>query len=128
MAVVPELAAVADDVLADAEGLSGAECARAEVTAQEPVQTVGDIASLEPSAPPQAWVPDSSLWTARLGEQPVEAEGSMATSPVVLAPPPPWTPGSATRRAPHRPERDRTPERRRRRPARSSWTPKPSGH
>jgi hypothetical protein len=55
------------------------------VTAQEPVQTVGDVAALEASALPQVWVPDSSLWTARLGEAPLDATGSMASSPVVLA-------------------------------------------
>lgn len=83
--VAPELAAVAEDVLADAAGLTRADCARAEVTAQEPVQTVGDIASLEPSAVPHVWVPDSSLWPSRLADEPVDAQGSMATSPVVLA-------------------------------------------
>jgi hypothetical protein len=88
--VAPELAGVAEDVLSGAEGLTGEDCARAEVSAQEPLQTVGDLSSLEPGALPHVWVPDSSLWTARLDRTtadapPVESAGSMATSPVVLA-------------------------------------------
>jgi hypothetical protein len=83
--VAPELAPVAEEVLNDADGVPAAECVRAEVTAQEPLHTVGDVASLEAAALPQVWVPDSSLWTARLGEVSVESAGSMASSPVVLA-------------------------------------------
>ncbi len=87
--VAPELAEVTEEVLSDAEGLTAADCARAEVSTQEPVQTVGDLAALEASALPQIWVPDSSAWTARLDPDStaaeVDAEGSMASSPVVLA-------------------------------------------
>ncbi|MGY1621414.1 VWA domain-containing protein [Geodermatophilus sp. SYSU D00965] len=85
VAVAPELASVADRVLADAEGVADGDCAGAQVTAQEPVQTLGDLSALEPADLPHVWVPDSSLWPARAGEVPLETAGSMATSPVVLA-------------------------------------------
>jgi hypothetical protein len=85
VAVAPELASVADRVLTAAEGLGDGDCAGVEVTAQEPVQTLGDLSALEPADLPHVWVPDSSLWPARAGEAPLETAGSMATSPVVLA-------------------------------------------
>ena len=46
VAVAPELAPVAEQVLGDAEGLRPEDCAAAEVTAQQPVQTVGDLGAL----------------------------------------------------------------------------------
>jgi Ca-activated chloride channel family protein len=55
------------------------------VTAQEPLQTVGDLGALDADALPAVWVPDSSLWAARAGEAPLASAGSMASSPVVLA-------------------------------------------
>ncbi len=82
--VAPELGAVAQDLLDQPQDLGGGTCAAAEVTVQEPVQTVGDLAALEGSALPQVWVPDSSLWTVRAGGTALDASGSMATSPVVL--------------------------------------------
>ena len=101
--VAPELGDVAQELLAEPQDLGGGACAAAEVTAQEPLQTVGDLGALEGSALPQVWVPDSSLWAVRAGEAPLDASGSMATSPVVLgtssaaadelgwsATPPPW--------------------------------------
>ncbi len=83
--MVPELLGVAEDVLAEPVELDGGVCAVAEVTAQEPLQTVGDLAALEAEALPDVWVPDSSLWVARAGDAPVEPVGSVASSPVVLA-------------------------------------------
>ncbi|MBB3083580.1 VWA domain-containing protein [Geodermatophilus sabuli] len=85
VAVAPELAPVAEQVLAGAEGLREQDCASAQVTAQEPLQTVGDLGALEAADLPHLWVPDSSLWPARAGEAPLETAGSVATSPVVLA-------------------------------------------
>jgi hypothetical protein len=85
VAVAPELESVAQGVLTDAEGLRDEDCAGAEVTAQEPVQTVGDLAALEAADLPHLWVPDSSLWAARAGEAPLETVGAVASSPVVLA-------------------------------------------
>jgi hypothetical protein len=82
--VAPELGAVAQQLLAEPQDLGGGTCAAAEVTAQEPLQTVGDLTALEGSAVPQVWVPDSSLWTVRAGDADLDASGSMASSPVVL--------------------------------------------
>ncbi|NEM05999.1 VWA domain-containing protein [Geodermatophilus normandii] len=102
--VAPELGDVAQELLAEPQDLGGGACATAEVTAQEPLQTVGDLGALEGSGLPQVWVPDSSLWAVRAGDAPLDASGSMATSPVVLGTssaaadelgwstsPPPWS-------------------------------------
>jgi von Willebrand factor type A domain len=85
VAAAPEIAAVVQGVLDGAEGLTAEDCARAEVTAQEPLQTVGDLQALEGDALPHVWVPDSSLWPLRAAETPLETAGSVASSPVVLA-------------------------------------------
>ena len=83
--VAPELGEIAEKTLADPIELDGGGCAVAEVTAQEPLQTVGDLTALGKGALPDVWVPDSSSWIARAGKAPLEAVGSMGTSPVVLA-------------------------------------------
>jgi hypothetical protein len=85
VAVTPDLAPVAQKLLAGTVRGSGGACARAQVTAQRPLQTVGNLGALEPSALPQVWVPDSSLWAARAGGAALKNAGSMAVSPVVLA-------------------------------------------
>jgi hypothetical protein len=84
VAVAPELASVAERVLAGAEGVGDGDCTGAEVTAQEPLQTLGDLSALEAADLPHVWVPDSSLWTARADGVPLQTAGTMATSPVVL--------------------------------------------
>jgi hypothetical protein len=83
--VAPELGELAGELLADPIELEGGVCAVPEVTTQEPLQTVGDLAALEAGALPDVWVPDSSLWVARAGDAPLEAVGAMGSSPVVLA-------------------------------------------
>ena len=83
--VAPELGGVAQKLLADPIRLADGSCAVADVTAQEPLQTVGDLGALDAGALPAVWVPDSSLWAARAGDAPVKADGSMGSSPVVLA-------------------------------------------
>jgi hypothetical protein len=83
--VAPELGALAEDRLSEPIPLDDGGCAVADVTAQEPLQTVGDLGALEEDALPDVWVPDSSLWPARVPEVPVEADGSLGSSPVVLA-------------------------------------------
>jgi hypothetical protein len=83
--VAPELGQLTEELLADPIELPGGVCAVAEVTAREPLQTIGDLAVLEAEALPDMWVPDSSLWLARAGDAPVEAVGSMVSSPVILA-------------------------------------------
>jgi Ca-activated chloride channel family protein len=83
--VAPELGELTEELLAKPITLDGGVCAVAEVTAQEPLQTVGDLGALDADALPAVWVPDSSLWAARAGEAPLASAGSMASSPVVLA-------------------------------------------
>ncbi|MFD2091560.1 substrate-binding domain-containing protein [Blastococcus deserti] len=83
--VAPELGELAEELLAAPVELDGGVCAVAEVSTQEPLQTVGDLAALEAGALPDVWVPDSSLWVARAADAPLESVGSLASSPVVLA-------------------------------------------
>jgi len=83
--VAPEVGALVEQLLAEPQELSGGACAVAEVTAEEPLQTLADLGALDAGALPQVWVPDSSLWAARAGDAGLEAAGSVATSPLVLA-------------------------------------------
>jgi hypothetical protein len=83
--VAPELEGLAQRALAEPIELEDGSCAKGDAVAQQPLQTVGDLGALEADALPDVWVPDSSLWVARAGDAPLEAVGSMATSPVVLA-------------------------------------------
>jgi hypothetical protein len=83
--VAPELAGVADELLGEPIVTDDGVCAAADVSAQEPLQTVGDLGALEEDALPEVWVPDSSLWTARASGTEFELVGSMGSSPVVLA-------------------------------------------
>lgn len=81
--VAPELGELAGELLSD-DALAE-DCVRAEVTAQQPLQTVGDLGALEAGALPDVWVPDSSLWAARAEGADLSADGALASSPVVLA-------------------------------------------
>jgi hypothetical protein len=85
LTVAPELGDLTERLLADPLPLDDGGCAVAEVTAQEPLQTVGNLGALDAEAVPDVWVPDSSLWVARAGEAALEGAGTMASSPVVLA-------------------------------------------
>jgi hypothetical protein len=83
--VAPELRDLVGDLLADPQALADGACAVAEVTGQEPLQTVADLGALDAGSLPQVWVPDSSLWVARAGDADLDPTGSVATSPLVLA-------------------------------------------
>ena len=83
--VAPELGDLTQQLLADPLPLGDGGCAQARVTAEEPLQTVGDLGALDAGAVPDVWVPDSSLWAARAADAELEDVGSMASSPVVLA-------------------------------------------
>ena len=83
--VAPELGDLTKQLLAAPIPLADGSCAVADVTAQAPLQTVGDLGALDAGALPAVWVPDSSLWTTRAGDAPLKADGSMGSSPVVLA-------------------------------------------
>jgi len=83
--VAPEVGALAQQLLAQPQPLGGDACAVAQVTAEEPLQTLADLGALGADALPQVWVPNSSLWAARAGSAGLDAAGSLATSPLVLA-------------------------------------------
>jgi hypothetical protein len=85
LTVTPEMGPLVKGLLAEPIELDDGVCAVADVTAQEPLQTVGDLGALDADALPALWVPDSSLWAARAGDAPLEGAGSMGSSPVVLA-------------------------------------------
>jgi Ca-activated chloride channel family protein len=84
VAVAPEVEPAVAKLLAHPLR-SGDACVRADVTAQRPLETVGSLGTLRPSALPQVWVPDSSLWASRASGAHLTSAGSFATSPVVLA-------------------------------------------
>ncbi|SEK39854.1 von Willebrand factor type A domain-containing protein [Blastococcus sp. DSM 46786] len=84
--VAPELGTLTEELLSSVESPDDALCVSAEVTAQQPLQTAGDLGALDEGSLPDVWVPDSSLWPARVaGGAELEPVGSMALSPVVLA-------------------------------------------
>ena len=98
--VTPELAGLAEDLLSDPEALGADGCVTAEVTAQEPLQTAGDLAALDADALPDVWVPDSSLWFPRAGDAELSPGSSMATSPSTSPPPTGPGPGKGPRTGP----------------------------
>jgi Ca-activated chloride channel homolog len=81
--VAPEVGELATDLLD--RPLGDGSCTVAEVTAEEPLQTLADLGALDADAVPQVWVPDSSLWAARAGGADLETAGQLASSPLVLA-------------------------------------------
>jgi hypothetical protein len=84
--VAPELRDLAGQLRGDPQRLADGACAAVAVTTQEPLQTVADLGALAAGSLPEVWVPDSSLWLARTPDgAPLDAAGSLATSPVVLA-------------------------------------------
>jgi hypothetical protein len=74
--VAPELGQVTERLLTDPIGPDDGVCAQAEVSAQEPSQTVGDLGAFEDDALPDVWTPDSPLWVARAGGVPLEEVGA----------------------------------------------------
>ena len=83
--VAPEMADLAEGLLSDPDALGADGCVTAEGTAQQPLQTAGDLSALSGDAVPDVWVPDSSLWYPRAGDAELSPGPSMANSPVVLS-------------------------------------------
>jgi hypothetical protein len=81
--VAPELARVVGDLLGEPLVTDDGISAAAAVSAQEPLQTVGDLGALDEASLPDVWVPDSSLWTARAAATRLESAGSIGSSPTV---------------------------------------------
>ncbi|MBN1091313.1 VWA domain-containing protein [Blastococcus sp. TML/M2B] len=82
--VTPEIADLVDGLLSDPDALGADGCVTADVTAQSPLQTAGDLSALDDDALPDVWVPDSSIWFPRAGDAELSPDSSLATSPVVL--------------------------------------------
>lgn len=80
--VAPELVPATQDLLAG-EALDG--CVTADVTGEDPLQTAAAVTAGADSTLPDVWVPDSSIRPAQVEGASLEAVGSMATSPVVVA-------------------------------------------
>jgi Ca-activated chloride channel family protein len=80
--VAPELAPVAQELLSG-DALADS-CVRADVTGENPLQTAAALTA-GADGTPDVWVPDSSIWPAQVEGASLDAGGSMATSPVVLA-------------------------------------------
>ncbi|MDT0277421.1 substrate-binding domain-containing protein [Blastococcus goldschmidtiae] len=83
--VAPELVSLTQELLSEPGALDADGCITAEITAQEPLQTAGALSALDPESLPDVWVPDSSLWALRAGGTELTDEGSLGSSPVVLA-------------------------------------------
>jgi len=83
--VAPELVPLTEQLLSEPGALGDDGCVTAEVTAQEPLQTAGALSALDPESLPDVWLPDSSLWALRAGDTELTDEGSLGSSPVVLA-------------------------------------------
>jgi hypothetical protein len=83
--VTPELVSLTEKLLSEPGALDENGCVTAEVTPQEPLQTAGSLSALDPESLPDVWLPDSSLWALRAGETELADEGSLGSSPVVLA-------------------------------------------
>lgn len=83
--VAPELGDLTKQLLTAPIALADGSCAVARVTAQAPLQTVGELGALDAAALPAVWVPDSSLWAGRAAKAGLKAAGSMGSTPVVLA-------------------------------------------
>jgi Ca-activated chloride channel family protein len=83
--VAPEVGPLVQQLLKEPQSLGNGACAAAAVTAEEPLQTLADLGALDAGSLPEVWVPDSSLWAARAGAAGLDASGSLATSPLVLA-------------------------------------------
>jgi Ca-activated chloride channel homolog len=61
------------------------DCVQAGVEPQDAAETVAGSAVLPPDRAPDLWIPDSSLWVARVPRWPAIKVGSLGSSPVVLA-------------------------------------------
>ncbi|RBY74476.1 VWA domain-containing protein [Blastococcus sp. TF02-09] len=83
--VAPELVPLTEQLLSEPGALGDDGCVTAEVTDQEPLQTAGALSALDAGSLPDVWVPDSSLWALRAGDTELTDEGTLGSSPVVLA-------------------------------------------
>ena len=87
LSVATEVKQPVTSILAPLQGRSLADghCLHAVVTAQAPADIVSAAAVLPPDRAPQIWIPDSSLWTRQVARWQLGREGSVASSPLLIA-------------------------------------------
>jgi Ca-activated chloride channel homolog len=85
--VSPELRTVVTDILRPLKGrtVSDGRCVVPTVRSQEPQETVASADILPVDRAPQLWLPDATVWGEKLKNWPITSEGSLASSPVVVA-------------------------------------------
>src|SRR4051794_18820883 len=85
--VAPQIFDVARGVLLPLNGrtLDDGSCLRVDIESESPIITAQEATSTATSQLPQLWIPDSSLWAAQATAWPLQAVGSVATTPIVLA-------------------------------------------
>jgi hypothetical protein len=84
---VPDISSVVHQLVAPLDGrrLPDGSCLVVDLDDEQPAATAAQAASNPMPDLPQVWVPDSSLWISQARTWPVQAVGSLATSPVILA-------------------------------------------
>ena len=87
IAVSPELLSVVTQILRPLHGqrVDGGRCLAPQVRGQEPQETVASADILPLDRAPQVWLPDATVWGEKVQHWPMTSEGSMASSPVVVA-------------------------------------------
>jgi Ca-activated chloride channel family protein len=85
--VSPELQGVVTEILRPLRGqsLTGGRCLAPTVRSQEPQATVASEDILPLDRAPQLWIPDASVWGEKVPRWPLTSDGSLASTPVVVA-------------------------------------------
>jgi Ca-activated chloride channel homolog len=87
ISVVPELSNAVESLLGHLQGSRQADgsCVQVVVTSEAATETIRKTQVLPADRAPQLWIPDSSLWERQIQNWPLTAEGSIASSPLVVA-------------------------------------------
>lgn len=87
IAVAPEIADAVRTIVQPIQGSRQPDgnCLQAVVMPQTPSETVRSAQVLPASRAFQLWIPDSALWERQIDRWPARPEGSLATSPLVVA-------------------------------------------
>lgn len=87
LAVAPDARQPVASILAPLQGrtLADGHCLHTAVTARAPADVISAATVLPPDRAPQIWIPDSALWTRQVARWQLKREGSLASSPLVIA-------------------------------------------
>lgn len=87
ISVVPELSNAVETLLRPLQGSKQPDgaCLQAVVTSEAATETIRKTQVLPADRAPQLWIPDSSLWERQIQTWPLTADGSVASSPLVVA-------------------------------------------